>query len=52
MATVTARVRTRESSISAIVTRADGTVEDLGEIAYWHRNPIMRLWWRIKRAFR
>jgi hypothetical protein len=32
----------RETSLSAIITRADGTVEDLGTIAYWHRNPIKR----------
>ena len=37
-----------ERSISAVVTRADGSVEDLGVIAYWHRNPLRRLAWRIK----
>ena len=24
----------------AVVTRADGTVEDLGRIAYFHKNPL------------
>lgn len=37
----------REASFSAVVIRADGTREDLGEIAYWHRNPLRRIWWRL-----
>ena len=36
-------------SIAATVTRADGTVEDLGTVSYWHANPIRRLIWRIGR---
>lgn len=40
-------VRPREQSISAVVTRADGTVEDLGVVAYWHRNPLIRLYRRL-----
>lgn len=39
----------RESSISAVITRADGTREDLGVIAYHHRNPFKRFIWRLKR---
>jgi hypothetical protein len=35
--------------ISAIITRADGTVENLGTIQYWHSNPLKRLLWRIKK---
>jgi len=38
-----------ETTISAVVTRADGRVEDLGVIHYWHRNPLRRLWWQITR---
>ena len=34
-------------ALSAIVTRADGTVEDLGVIAYHHRNPLRRLWFKL-----
>lgn len=30
-------------TLSAVVTRADGTIEDLGIIAYYHKNPIKRL---------
>lgn len=22
-----------------------GTREDLGTVAYWHKNPLRRLWW-------
>lgn len=37
------RGRAKYSSISAVVTRADGTVENLGVIAFWHRNPFLRI---------
>jgi hypothetical protein len=42
MALVQPHARAKSSSISAVVTRADGRVEDLGIIAYWHRNPFIR----------
>lgn len=29
--------------IRAVVTRADGTVQDLGLVAYYHRNPLKML---------
>lgn len=35
----------KESRITARIIRANGTVEDLGEIAYWHKNPV-RVWLR------
>lgn len=35
--------------LSARIVRADGTIEDLGTIQYWHKNPIKRLLWRIKK---
>jgi hypothetical protein len=34
------------TEVSAVVTRADGTVEDLGIVSYWHKNPIKRWWVR------
>jgi hypothetical protein len=51
-----------QASISAVVTRCTcgnpaahipdpcpgGTAEDRGVIAYYHRNPIKRLLWRIR----
>jgi hypothetical protein len=39
----------REMTISAVVTRADGRVENLGVISYWHRNPLKRWWFAIRR---
>jgi len=47
-----ARGPVREASIAAVVTRADGTVEDLGVIARWHKNPLVRLYWRALDFFR
>ncbi len=38
-----------EATIEAVVIRADGTRENLGEVSYWHRNPLKRLVWRIRR---
>lgn len=37
----------KEATLSAVVIRADGTREDLGAIAYYHKNPLRRLWWRL-----
>lgn len=50
--TVNVRSKARECSITAVVTRADGTTENLGEIAYWHKNPLRRIAFRMKRLFR
>jgi hypothetical protein len=36
-----------ETSIRAVVTRADGRVEDLGVVSYWHRSLWRRLLWRL-----
>jgi hypothetical protein len=35
--------KVKEITWEAKVIRADGTVEDLGVIAYYHRNPVKRL---------
>ena len=35
-------------SLEVRVIRRDGRVEDLGQMAYWHRNPLRRVLWRIK----
>lgn len=45
-------VTRQEVTISAVVTRADGTVEDLGVVSYWHANPLKRLLWRINQVRR
>lgn len=36
------RGRARVASIRAVVTRADGSVENLGIVSYWHKNPVKR----------
>lgn len=40
------------AKLHAVLTRADGTVVDLGQIGYWHKNPLKRLAWRISRFLR
>ncbi len=42
MSTVDTPLKRRTQSIRAVVTRADGTVEDRGLIAYWHWFPPLR----------
>jgi hypothetical protein len=37
--------------INAVIIRADGTHEDLGTIASWHRNPLKRWWYTARRYF-
>jgi hypothetical protein len=44
-----ARGRASEIVIEATVTRADGRVERLGTVSYWHKSPWKRLVWRLKR---
>jgi hypothetical protein len=39
--------KAREAKISAVITRADGSIEDVGVVAYWHKNPLWRLWWAV-----
>jgi hypothetical protein len=46
---ITSTAKVKQMEISAIVTRADGTIENLGTIQYWHKNPLKRLLWRIKK---
>ena len=42
----------KEQLVRAVVTRADGTVEDLGVIARTGGNPIKNLWWKITIAIK
>ena len=46
---ITTQTKVKEMVLSAVITRADGTVQDLGAIQYWHSNPIKRFIWRIKK---
>lgn len=43
---VAANVKSAE--LQAVVIRADGTREDLGTIAYYHKNPIKRLTHKVR----
>jgi hypothetical protein len=38
-----ANAKPKEVAIEAVITRADGRVERLGRIAYYHRNPLRRV---------
>jgi hypothetical protein len=49
---VVGATKPKSASLRAVVTRADGTVEDLGVVAYYHRNPIYMLGWHIYRLFK
>lgn len=44
-----AKGQASEIVIEAVITRADGRVENLGTISYWHKSPWKRLAWRLKR---
>ena len=46
---ITSEAQVKQMEISAVITRADGTIEDLGTIQYWHKNPLKRIIWRIKK---
>jgi hypothetical protein len=39
----------KQSAIRAVVTRADGAVEDLGLISFYSRNPLLRWGYKIGR---
>lgn len=36
-------------SIEAVIIRADGSTVPLGQVSYWHRNPLRRAAWRVSR---
>ena len=39
----------KEIRLIATITRADGTVEKLGVIDYYHKNPIKLFVWKLKK---
>lgn len=43
-----AKQSVEKMTLEAVVIRADGTQEDLGVIAEYHRNPLRRLWASIR----
>ena len=48
MGRIKASVPIKRATISAVIKRADGTIEDLGIISYYHRNPLMRLAYKVR----
>lgn len=52
MAFIIAEADIKSSEFSIVVTRADGTVEDLGTVAYWHQNPLKRWAWQLKQWYK
>lgn len=53
--TVKMNAPAKESRLRMVVLRADGRVEDLGTVAYYHRNPLrqslFKAWIAINRFF-
>lgn len=47
MSNVVTFPKLKEMSVSAVITRADGTVEDLGTICYRHSNPFKTFAWYL-----
>lgn len=39
----------KETQLEITVIKADGTVVSYGVVSYWHKNPIKRFIWRIKK---
>jgi hypothetical protein len=39
----------KEIKLIATITRANGTIEELGVIDYWHKNPMKRFVWKLKK---
>ena len=51
MTDVQSTTQAKEQTITAVITRADGTVEHLGVISYYNKNPLKQLWWHLKNWF-
>lgn len=49
MATIRTNAPVKRATLSAVVTRKDGTVENLGVVSYYHRNPLKRWAWQLKK---
>jgi hypothetical protein len=39
----------KSATLSLVITRADGSVEHLGVVSTWHKNPFVRLAAHVKR---
>lgn len=52
MTKMVAPVGAKSASIRVTVIRANGRVEDHGVVAFYHRNPLYRWAYRVRRAIR
>ena len=41
--------KVKQMEVSARIIRADGSIQELGVISYWHINPLKQILWRIKK---
>ena len=46
---IIASANIKSAQIEAVITRADGRIERLGVVSYYHRNPLRRLAWHLGR---
>lgn len=49
MSDMAAQTGVKKITMEAVVIRADGTREDLGVIAEWHKNPVRRWYAAFKK---
>ncbi len=49
MASIHAPAGAREASIEVTIIRANGSIERLGAVSYWHRSPFKRIAWHVRR---
>lgn len=49
MAKLRVSPQTKEATLRAVIIRADGTRVELGTVAYYHRNPLRRLLYQVRR---
>jgi hypothetical protein len=42
----------KSAELSMVVIRADGSKEDLGVVAYYHKNPLKTAIFKIKQYFK
>lgn len=44
--------KVKQVTVNAVVIRNNGKREDLGTVAYFHSNPLRRLWFALKQNLR
>lgn len=52
MSSLVVNQNVKHASIEAVVIRADGRIENLGVVAYYHKNPWKRFVWRVSEIFK